>query len=83
LRETAPSTTLGRVLLFLLIGWVPIPLLLALVLALYLTAVELRELRESWIWWIWWLLFVFLTHFVGYLILRGYAFFRRRQAARA
>ena len=83
LRETAGSTTLGRVLVFLLIGWVPIPILLALVLALYLTAIELRELRENWLWWIWWLLLVFLTHFVGYLILRLYAVYRRRQAARA
>lgn len=70
-------------LFFLVIGWVPIPLLIALVLALYLTAVELRELREDWLWWIWWLLLVFLTSFVGYLVLRGYAVYRRRQDAKA
>ena len=29
-----------------------------------------------------WLLLVFLTHFVGYLILRGYAYYRHREAAR-
>lgn len=71
-----------RVAVFLVLGWVPIPVLLALVLALYLTAVELRELRENWLAWMWWLSFVFLTHFVGYLILRGYAFYRHREAAR-
>lgn len=70
-------------LIFLILGWVPIPLLLALALALYLTAIELRQLRPVWAWWIWWLLLVFLTHFVGYLILRGYAVYRRWHAARA
>lgn len=64
---------------FLLLGWVPIPLLLALLLALYLTVVELRELRPHYAWWAWWLLLVLMTHFVGYLILRGYAVYRRRQ----
>ena len=72
-----------RVAVFVLLGWVPIPVLLALALALYLTAVELRELRENWLAWMWWLSFVFLTHFVGYLVLRAYAILRRRQAARA
>ena len=70
-------------LVFLLLGWVPIPLLLALALALYLTVVELRELHVSWIWWMWGLSLVFLTHFVGYLILRGYAVYRRWHEARA
>ena len=68
---------------FLLLGWVPIPLLLALVLALYLTVVELRQMRENWLMSAWWLSLVFLTHFVGYLILRGYSFYRRRRPARA
>lgn len=70
-------------LVFLLLGWVPIPLLLALALALYLTVVELRQLRENWLWSAWWLLLVFLTHFVGYLILRAYAVYRRWHQARA
>jgi hypothetical protein len=72
-----------RVLVFLLLGWVPIPLLLALALALYLTAIELRQMRESWLWWMWWLSLVFLTHFVGYLILRVFAVYRRWHQARA
>ena len=58
-------------------------LLFTLALALYLTVVELRELRPHWKWWAWWLSFVFLTHFVGYLILRAYVAYRRRNAARA
>jgi hypothetical protein len=73
----------GRVLVFLLLGWMPIPLVLALLLALYLTAVELRELRPHWLWWIWWLLLVFLTNFVGYLVLRAYALYHRWQLNRS
>jgi hypothetical protein len=62
-----------------------IVLLLTLAVALYLTVVELREFEPPphWKWWAWWLSFVFLTHFVGYLILRGYAAYRRRSRARA
>ncbi len=68
-------------LIFLLLGFVPWVLLLTLALALYLTVIELRELRPNYGWWIWWLLLVLLTHFVGYLILRVYTFYRRRQLA--
>lgn len=68
-------------LIFLLLGFTPWMLILTLLLALYLTAIELRELRPHFVWWFWWLFLVFLTHFVGYLILRGYAFYRRRQLA--
>jgi hypothetical protein len=67
----------GRVLVFLLLGWTPIPLLLALAVALYLTVVELRQLKPHYTWWIWWLLLVFMTHFVGYLILRTYVAYQR------
>ncbi len=58
-------------------------LALTLAIALYLTAIELRELRPHYLWWFWWLLLVFLTHFLGYLALRGYVAYRRRHAARA
>lgn len=68
-------------LIFLLLGFTPWVLIVTLLLALYLTAIELRELRPHFVWWFWWLLLVFLTHFVGYLVLRGYAFYRRRQLA--
>jgi hypothetical protein len=71
------------VLLFLLLGFTPWLLLLTLALALYLTVIELRELDLHYTRWIWWLLLVFMTHFVGYLILRAYAVFRRSQHSRA
>lgn len=58
-------------------------LMLTLVIALYLTAVELRELRPHWKWWAWWTSLVFLTHFVGYLALRIYVALHRRNRARA
>jgi hypothetical protein len=67
----------------------PVPpdlvVLFTLAIALYLTVIELRELRSRphFLWWSWWLLLVFMTHFVGYLALRGYAFYRRRSEARA
>lgn len=63
-------------------GALPI-MLLTLAVALYLTVVELRELNLHWKWWAWWLSLVFLTHFVGYLILRAYVLYRRRHDARA
>ncbi len=70
-------------MLLLLFPWSPpgAIVLLTLALALYLTAIELREIRAHFLWWIWWLLLVLMTHFVGYLILRGYAFYRRRREA--
>lgn len=60
-------------------------LLLTLAVALYLTVIELRDLmpRPHWKWWAWWLSAVFLTHFIGYLALRGYAAYRRWNRARA
>ena len=70
-------------LLFLLLGFTPWLLLLTLALALYLTVIELRELDLHYTRWIWWLLLVFMTHFVGYLILRGYSLYRRRQLSEA
>ncbi len=69
------------VLIFLLLGFTPWILLLTLVIALYLTVIELRDLELHYTWWIWWLLLVFMTHFVGYLFLRAYALYRKRQLA--
>ncbi len=69
--------------LFLLPGMPPLVLAFTLALALYLTFVELRELGPHWKWWAWWLSFVFLTHFIGYLALRGYGAYRRSHGARA
>jgi hypothetical protein len=71
-------------LLILLLGFAPWVMLVTLALALYLTAIELREMepRPHYAWWIWWLLLVFMTHFVGYLFLRAYAVYRRWNLAR-
>ncbi len=72
--------------MFLVIPRAPdLVVLLTLAIALYLTVVELREMspRPHWKWWSWWLSLVFLTHFVGYLALRGFVAFRRWQRARA
>ncbi len=66
-------------ILFLLPGPPFVVLAFTLVLALYLAVVELREMRPHYLWWFWWLLLVFMTHFLGYLILRAYAFFSRRR----
>ena len=71
------------VILLLLVGRASLILLFTLALALYLTVIELRELKLHWKWWIWWILLVGLTHFFGYLALRGYAFISRRHRARA
>lgn len=66
-------------ILFLILP--PLILYATLGLALYLTVIELRELRPPRKWWVWWLSFVALTHFIGYLALRGYVAHRRRRAA--
>jgi hypothetical protein len=73
----------ARVLIFLLLGWVPWPLVLALAAVMYLTVVELLEWRPHYVWWFWWLLLVFMTNFVGYLFLRAYGVYRRRQLGSA
>lgn len=70
-------------ILILLLGFAPPLMLLTLALALYLTVIELRELRPNYLWWIWWLLLVAMTHFIGYLALRGYALYRRYAHSRA
>ncbi len=70
-------------IVIILLGFAPPVMLLTLLLALYLTVIELRELRPHYVWWFWWLLLVFLTHFVGYIALRIYAAVRRHQHARA
>jgi uncharacterized membrane protein len=71
------------VILLFLPGPPPLLLLGTLALALYLTVVELLELRPNYLWWFWWVLLVVMTHFVGYLVLRGYVAYRRRHRAPA
>ena len=68
-------------LIFLLLGSYPWVLLLTWLVALYLTFVETREQRLDFMHTLWWMLLVFLTHFVGYLALRGWVFYRRRATA--
>ena len=68
-------------IVFLFLGFTPWILLLTLALALYLTVIELRELDLHFTHRAFWLLLVFLTHFVGYLILRGYSVYRHRALA--
>jgi hypothetical protein len=69
------------VLIFLVLGFTPWLLLLTLAVVLYLTVVELRDLELHYTWWSWWLLLVFMTHVIGYLFLRAYALYRKRQLA--
>jgi hypothetical protein len=82
----APFAHHPSVLLFWLVPNAPdILVLLTLGLALYLVVVEMREMepRQHWKWWGWWLSLVFLTHFIGYLALRGYVVYKRWNQARA
>lgn len=86
----APRRALGNDPLVLLVVFAPagfpqVMFFVTLAIALYLTVIELREFEPSppWRWWAWWLSLVFLTHFVGYLILRVYSAYRRRTRARA
>jgi hypothetical protein len=69
------------VVIFLLLGAYPIVLLLTWALSLYLTFIETRERRMDWRHTLWWLQLTFLFHFLGYLVLRGWVFYRRRRAA--
>jgi len=71
------------VLIFIVLGSVPLPLLLALAVVMYLTVVELLDWRPHYVWWFWWLLLVFMTNFVGYLFLRAYGVYRRHQLQRS
>jgi hypothetical protein len=70
--------------MFWLLSSAPQPLLLlTLALSVYLTVIELREYRPHWKVWVWWISFVVLTHFLGYLILRGVRAYHRFKHSRA
>jgi len=71
------------VLVFLLLGYAPVLLVLTLAVALYLTGLEAYQRRMHFLWWSWWLLLVFMTHFVGYIIMRVYVFARGRRQQHA
>jgi hypothetical protein len=68
------------VLIFLLLGAYPWVLLLTFAISLYLTFVETREQHMDKRHTAWWLQLTFLLHFAGYLTLRGWTFYRRRQS---
>ena len=65
--------------LFLLIGSVPVILALCLVGLVYLTWVELRHEDLDPLVKLWWGLLVLLTHVPGYLALRIWIALRRRR----
>jgi hypothetical protein len=65
--------------LFLLLGYVPVLLLVCLIALLYLTWVELRNEDLEPIVKLWWGLLVLLSHVPGYLALRIWIAVRRRR----
>jgi hypothetical protein len=67
------------VLLFVILGHVPIVLLVCLVGLLYLTWVDLRHEGLDPLVQLWWYLLVFLTNVVGYAALRIWLAVRRRR----
>ena len=68
------------VLIFWLLGIYPFILLLTWALAGYLTFIEARQQRLEPLQTLWWMLLVFFTHFLGYLALRAWVFFRRHRS---
>ena len=68
-------------LIFWLLGFYPWVLLLTWAVSLYLTFIETRQQRLDGVRTLWWMLLVFLTHFLGYLALRAWVFFRRQRPA--
>lgn len=69
------------VLIFWLLGFYPIVLLLAWAVCFYLTLIEARQQRLDALRTLWWMLVVFFTHFLGYLALRAWVFYRRHRTA--
>jgi hypothetical protein len=70
----------GGVILFLIIGQLPLILLVALLVLCYLTAIDLRPEDDlPFLIKAWWVLLVFLTNVVGYLAFRIWLATRRRR----
>jgi hypothetical protein len=67
------------VILFLLIGQMPLILLVALLILCYLTAIELRPEDDPILVKTWWVLLVFLTNVLGYAAFRIWLAVRRRR----
>jgi hypothetical protein len=71
-------------IVFALTQQAPLILVLALLILVYLTILELRnETDLPFLWKAWWALFVFLGHVAGFAIFWIWLFFRRRAGARA
>ena len=68
-------------LIFWLLGIYPWVLLLTWGVSFYLTFVEAREQRLDGLRTLWWMLLVFFTHFLGYLALRAWVFYKRHVPA--
>lgn len=66
-------------ILFLVMGQMPVVLLVALLILCYLTAIELRPEDDPVLIKAWWVLLVFLTNIVGYAAFRIWLAVRRRR----
>lgn len=67
------------VILFLVMGQMPVVLLVALLILCYLTAIELRPEDDPVFIKAWWVLLVFLTNLLGYAAFRIWLAVRRRR----
>jgi hypothetical protein len=67
------------VILFLVMGQMPVVLLVALLILCYLTAIELRPEDDPVLIKAWWVLLVFLTNVLGYAAFRIWLAVRRRR----
>jgi hypothetical protein len=67
------------VILFLVMGQMPLVLLVALLILCYLTIIELRPEDDPVLIKAWWVLLVFLTNVVGYAAFRIWLGVRRRR----
>jgi hypothetical protein len=76
----ALTDTTQPMLIFLLLGFYPWVLLLTWAVAFYLTFIETRQQHLDRMHTLWWMLLVFFTHFLGYLGLRGWVFYKRQHA---
>jgi hypothetical protein len=78
LHAVAISRRLDRdVLIFWLLGITPWVLLLTWAVSFYLTFIEARQQRLDALRTLWWMLLVFFTHFLGYVALRAWVFYKR------
>ncbi len=68
-------------LIFWLLGFYPYLLLLTWAACFYLTFIEARQQRLDWMRTLWWMLLVFFLHFLGYLALRAWVFYKRHVTA--